>query len=303
MKVITLTILLLFCSVAASAQSARPAELSLKDIDGRTITLSHYRGGVVLVNFWATWCIPCRTEIPDLIKMQRQYRNRGLQIIGITYPPEKPSEVRRFVRRLKMNYPVAIGTKATKANFTASETLPMTAVIDRAGTIRDVIEGIMYADEFDQKVKPLLADQDAKTVKPSRRETLRSTDTQRAAILVTVRGYKPADVTLRRGIPAQLTFIRKVEGSCGREIVILGYAINRPLPLNTPVALAFTPNKSGRFKFTCGMNMFRGGLDRKVMSKCTSAIGPCNRPISCYCQQSRTRPNRTDGDNDHLSIS
>jgi len=88
--------------------------------------------------------------------MQRQYRGQGLRIIGITYPPERISEVRRFVQKLKVNYRVALGTKTTKALFTGSETLPMTIVIDRRGAVRDVIEGIMYADEFDQKVKPLL---------------------------------------------------------------------------------------------------------------------------------------------------
>lgn len=75
---------------------------------------------------------------------------------GITYPPEKISEVRRVVQKLKMNYRVAVGTKATKALFTTSETLPLTVIIDQDGMVRDMVEGIMYSDEFDQKVKPLL---------------------------------------------------------------------------------------------------------------------------------------------------
>lgn len=157
MRTVFLTALLLFPTLSAVAQSqSRPTSLRLKTIQGSRINLSDYKGKVVLLNFWATWCPPCRQEIPDLIKAQREYRDRGLRIIGITYPPEKMSEVRRFVRRLRINYPVAIGTKAEKARFTSSETLPITIVIDRDGTVRDVIEGIMYADEFDQKVKPLL---------------------------------------------------------------------------------------------------------------------------------------------------
>lgn len=156
MRTILLTSLLLVLTVSAGAQSLQPA-LALKDINGRRFKLTDYRGKVVLVNFWATWCQPCRTEIPDLIKKQRQYRDQGLQIVGVTYPPEKISEVRRFVHKLKMNYRVAIGTKATKTLFTSSETLPMTVIIDRDGSVRDVIEGIMYGDEFEQKVKPLLS--------------------------------------------------------------------------------------------------------------------------------------------------
>lgn len=140
------------------AQSFEKApKLSLKDIRGRRIHLTDYKGKVVLLNFWATWCPPCRKEIPDLVKMQREYRAQGLRIIGITYPPEKSSEVRRLVRKLKINYRVALGTKASKALFTLSETLPITVVIDREGAVREVIEGIMYSDEFDRKIKPLLS--------------------------------------------------------------------------------------------------------------------------------------------------
>ena len=110
----------------------------------------------MLINFWATWCPPCRTEIPELIKWQREHRRDGLQIIGVTFPPQRLAEVRRFARKMKMNYELALGTKATKLLFTDSETLPMTVVIDRAGNVRDVIEGVIFPEEFDQKIKPLL---------------------------------------------------------------------------------------------------------------------------------------------------
>ena len=141
--------------VHASAQQKAP-DLSLKDIYGRQVSLSAYKGKVLLLNFWATWCVPCRTEIPHLIRKQREYRDAGLRILGITYPPEKVSEVRRFMRKIKMNYPVVIGSKETKRAFTTSETLPLTIIIDREGNVRGVIEGIMYEDEFDEKVKPLI---------------------------------------------------------------------------------------------------------------------------------------------------
>ena len=157
MRKILLTALLLLPSVSVVAQSSSPpASLRIKDIHGRWLSLSNYKGKVVLINFWATWCPPCRQEIPDLIKMQRQYQSNGLQIIGITYPPQKLSEVRGFARKLRMNYPIALGTKESKARFTSSETMPMTVVIDRDGVVRGLIEGIMYSDEFEQKVKPLL---------------------------------------------------------------------------------------------------------------------------------------------------
>jgi hypothetical protein len=76
--------------------------------------------------------------------------------VGITYPPQKLADVRRFVRKLKINYAIALGTRATKLLFTRSETLPMTIVIDAQGNLRDVIEGILLPEEFEEKIKPLL---------------------------------------------------------------------------------------------------------------------------------------------------
>lgn len=158
---VRLALLLLFLLPAQlSGQDARrrqPApSLALKDLRGRSIRLADYRGRVVLVNFWATWCPPCRAEVPDLVKLQREYRSRGLQVIGVTYPPQTARQVRRFVRQHAVNYPVALGAKETKTLFDPGETLPLTVVIDREGNIRELIEGILLPEEFEQKIKPLL---------------------------------------------------------------------------------------------------------------------------------------------------
>ena len=155
-KITLLAAVLLFAPALALGQNSPPTELNLKDIKGRDLRLSDYRGKVVLINFWATWCPPCRKEIPDLIKLQRDYGSRSLQVIGVTYPPQKVAEVRRFVQRAKINYPVSLGTKETKLLFTSSETLPMTIVIGTDGSIRDIIEGILLPEEIEQKIKPLL---------------------------------------------------------------------------------------------------------------------------------------------------
>jgi len=259
MKTLYFMMFVLCFSVMAHAQSNKQhVALVLKDIRGRSFSLSDYKGDVVLVNFWATWCVPCRTEIPDLIRKQRKYRNQGLRIIGITYPPETLSEVRRFAKNTRMNYRVVLGDKATKAVFSPSETLPITVVIDRDGMVRDVIEGTMYQDEFDEKVKPLLST--TRVTLGSSRQKRKPIEQQRVTIIVGAQAYRPSSVTLRRGVPAELTFIRKIEQTCGRDIVIPAYGINRPLPLDTPVVIQLTPKRSGRFKFTCGMDMFRGAL-------------------------------------------
>ncbi|HSD46735.1 MAG TPA: TlpA disulfide reductase family protein [Pyrinomonadaceae bacterium] len=154
-KIVFVVLLFLCAPVVALGQESRPAQMTIRDIRGRHIRLSDYRGKVVLVNFWATWCPPCRKEIPDLIRLQREYRSR-LQVIGVTYPPQKLAQVRRYVARAKVNYPVGLGTNATKLLFSQSEALPLTVVIGADGTIRDIIEGILLPDEFEQKIKPLL---------------------------------------------------------------------------------------------------------------------------------------------------
>ena len=156
-RIVFVFLLLIVLPAQSFGQSQRKAPpLVLKDIHGRALRLSDYEGKVILINFWATWCPPCRAEMPNLIMIQREYRGRGLQVIGITYPPQTAGEVRRFIRKLRVNYPVAIGTKETKALFDPGEALPLTVIIDREGNFREVIEGILLPQEFEQKIKPLL---------------------------------------------------------------------------------------------------------------------------------------------------
>ncbi|MET0645083.1 MAG: TlpA disulfide reductase family protein [Pyrinomonadaceae bacterium] len=143
-------------SQSAAGQGVKAPSLTLRSIEGRTVRLSDYRGKVVLINFWATWCPPCRAEMPDLVKLQREYGKAGLQIIGVTYPPERRALVRRFTRRLKVNYPIVLGTRETKAGFSPDETLPLTVIIDRGGTIRGAIAGMLLPEEFNIQIKPLL---------------------------------------------------------------------------------------------------------------------------------------------------
>src|SRR5215211_1151825 len=106
LRSIIIALLLVTTPIISAGQSSKAPELALKDLRGRSLRLSDYQGKVVLLNFWATWCPPCRAEMPDLIRMQREYGRRGLQVIGITYPPEESREVRQFIRKLGVNYPV-----------------------------------------------------------------------------------------------------------------------------------------------------------------------------------------------------
>jgi peroxiredoxin len=156
LRAIVFILLLAVLPAVASGQSGKAPAIALKDLQGHTVRLSRYRGKVVLLNFWATWCPPCHAEMPDLVKWQREFRSTGLQVIGITFPPTELREVRRFVRSIHVNYPVLLGSKETKALFNSTETLPVTIIIDREGRVRDNIEGILLPEEFEEKVKPLL---------------------------------------------------------------------------------------------------------------------------------------------------
>ena len=117
----------------ASTHSFAP-EFSLTDLSGRKLELSSYRGKVVILDFWATWCEPCRTEIPRLADLQNKYRDRGLQIIGISLDDE-PKAVRAFYQQFNMNYPVAVGDANLAERYGGILGLPVNFVISRDGRI------------------------------------------------------------------------------------------------------------------------------------------------------------------------
>ena len=142
--------------LAREHKTADVSQLTLKNVNGRSLRLNNYRGKVVLINFWATWCPPCRAEMPELIRLQRVHAAQGLQIIGINYPPEPKDRVRRFASSVKVNYPIVLGTRKFKDSFTSEDTLPLTVVMNRDGTVTDIISGILLPQEFDEKIKPLL---------------------------------------------------------------------------------------------------------------------------------------------------
>jgi thiol-disulfide isomerase/thioredoxin len=101
-----------------------------RDLEGRDVSLSSFRGKVVIVNFWATWCGPCRAEIPDLIALQEKYRDR-LQVIGVSEDEAPPELVKRFAAEHQMNYPVVMVTPEIERRFPGVGALPTSFIIDR----------------------------------------------------------------------------------------------------------------------------------------------------------------------------
>ena len=128
--------------------------VELKTLDGKAFQLEELRGRVVLLNFWATWCIPCRSEIPELNNMHRDLEARGLSVVGIsTY--DGADGVRNFWRDIKQDYTVLLGDSIVESKF-AVGALPTTFILDREGRIRAKIIGERRRESFEAAVKPLL---------------------------------------------------------------------------------------------------------------------------------------------------
>jgi thiol-disulfide isomerase/thioredoxin len=134
---------------------ARLHAARLPDLDGTPQALEQWRGKVVVVNFWATWCAPCREEIPLFVKLQKKYGERGLQFVGVAI--DQPDKVRPFAAELGMNYPVLIGgadaIELTRALGNRAGVLPYTVIVDRDGKVRSREVGIAK----EAKLDPLLA--------------------------------------------------------------------------------------------------------------------------------------------------
>ncbi len=116
------------------AQHPLAPEFSLPELSGPMLTLSSYRGKVVLLDFWATWCDPCREEIPHFVEFQNKYQGKGLQIVGISMD-DGPEPVRDFYQSFHMNYPVAMGNARIGELYGGVLGLPITFLIGRDGRI------------------------------------------------------------------------------------------------------------------------------------------------------------------------
>jgi thiol-disulfide isomerase/thioredoxin len=149
-----------------SPKAPKPApELTLKDLDGKDLSLTQYKGKVVLVNFWATWCEPCQVEIPWLIEMQQKYAAQGFTVLGIAMDEEGASVVTPWVQKERfdvngaksqMNYPIVIGNDAAADKFGGLLGYPTSVLITRDGKIVKRITGIISYEEISKSIESQL---------------------------------------------------------------------------------------------------------------------------------------------------
>lgn len=118
-------------------------------------TLSQYKGNVVLLDFWATWCHGCRTEIPWYMEFENKYKDKGLAVIGVSMDTGW-NTVKPFMAKEKMNYPVVLGSDGLMEHY-GSHSMPATYLIDREGRIADYHIGVVNKDQFESEIKKLLA--------------------------------------------------------------------------------------------------------------------------------------------------
>jgi peroxiredoxin len=166
MRIVLGVSLLIAVSASAAAQTpagacdpnGKPAKLNFtfKDVDNRKVSLTDFKGKVILLDFWATWCVPCKAEIPGFIDLQKKYGGRGLQIIGLSVD-DPAGTAKKYAAEMKMNYPVLLaeGKEEILQAYDPIPSIPVSVVIGRDGKICSKHVGIAPMDVFEKEIASL----------------------------------------------------------------------------------------------------------------------------------------------------
>ncbi|OSM01423.1 putative redoxin domain-containing protein [Magnetofaba australis IT-1] len=149
-------------TAGASSALTQSMQTPLATLDGKSLTLDGLKGQVVLLNFWATWCPPCREEIPHLVEAQRTYKERGFTVVGVTWSDRSAqSKLARFVARMRINYPIIYDTDRAKMiqfarGFGGVYALPVSLLLDREGRIVRLHTGAVTMPMLEKWIEPML---------------------------------------------------------------------------------------------------------------------------------------------------
>lgn len=138
----------LFC--AGQEGPATAPDFTLEDLSGKTLTLSQFKGKVLVLNFWATWCPPCRAEIPEFVAAYNKYRSEGLAIIGLCLDRLGADDVASFVEENGISYPIAFATEQVVDDYRPGRYIPVTIVIDKEGRVRNRTVGQMDGERLER---------------------------------------------------------------------------------------------------------------------------------------------------------
>jgi peroxiredoxin len=132
-------------------------DFNLLTLDGQKVKLSDYRGKAVLLNFWATWCPPCKVEMPWFVDLQKQYSKDGLVVLGVAMDDSEPAQIAKFASELGVNYTVLLGTDKVSDDYGDVQYLPTTFFIGRNGAIVDKLTGLLDRKDIEDDVRKTLA--------------------------------------------------------------------------------------------------------------------------------------------------
>ena len=142
---------------AAEHLDRKPAaNFTLADANGAKVSLADYKGKVVLLNFWATWCGPCKVEIPWFIEFNKTYKDRGLVVVGVSLDDDGWKSVKPYLAEKKIDYTVVVGNDAVSKSYGDVDSLPTTFIIDRDGRIAFMHTGLVGRDMYEAEIRSLL---------------------------------------------------------------------------------------------------------------------------------------------------
>ncbi len=142
--------------IKAPETRKKAPDFTLRDAEGRQVRLSDYRGKVVLLNFWATWGGPCRVEIPWFIQFEKEYKDRGFAVLGVSMDEDGWDAVRPYIARMRINYRILMGDSLVSDLYGGVDSLPTSFMIDRQGRVARMHIGLVSRSEYQNDINALL---------------------------------------------------------------------------------------------------------------------------------------------------